>query len=242
MKFYAHNFIGNNEADVILPFSGMDSADSLNTSLRKMPTDWYYRKNQIVYKYNSLGHRSVEIDQLTDDYILVAGCSYTEGVGVELERSYPYLLANKFGCSYYNLGVGGSGIDILMHNLLVWISIVPKKPKVVIIQWPESTRCALIEEQSSLLFPAGIWNTDPVAQEFMLAGDRLHFFNTRKILAEKLIQTVIPGKLINFLINGKINSESTISAIPHDVARDCSHPGIGSNIKFAEKLYKAITI
>jgi len=45
--------------------------------------DWRYFKTaaSLEYKFNSLGYRTKELDNL-GDYILVFGCSYTEGVGL----------------------------------------------------------------------------------------------------------------------------------------------------------------
>jgi DNA polymerase III alpha subunit len=47
-----------------------------------------------------------------NNYILFIGCSHTEGIGLELQTTYPYLVSEELKCDYYNLGLGGTGIDV----------------------------------------------------------------------------------------------------------------------------------
>ena len=47
--------------------------------------DWNYydSEGKLKYKFNSLGYRTKELNNLhMDPYMLVIGCSYTEGVGL----------------------------------------------------------------------------------------------------------------------------------------------------------------
>ena len=66
-------------------------------------------------EYNSFGHRCKEIADLDfDNYVLFAGCSHTVGVGVTVKQSYPYRVAKKLKCDYYNLGLGDCVVDGIM--------------------------------------------------------------------------------------------------------------------------------
>ena len=60
---------------------------------------------------NFTGERAQEI--ILNNYILFTGCSHTKGVGLALEDTYPYLLAQKLNCDYYNLALGGTGQDVM---------------------------------------------------------------------------------------------------------------------------------
>ena len=67
-----------------------------------------------------------------DNYILVIGCSQTEGIGLKIEDTYPYLLSKNLNCDYYNLGICGTGIDVLNYNLVTWFTKIKKPPKLLI--------------------------------------------------------------------------------------------------------------
>jgi hypothetical protein len=226
-----------------LKFSGADSQEGLSANLKELEDDWYYRTVDITYNHNSLGHRSIEPNNLNlDNYILFTGCSHTEGIGLELEKTYPYLVADQLECDYYNLALGGSGIDAMMHNLSLWLGKVKEKPKAIVVQWPNEARFLLTDEQSTLvskLRPMGIWNSEEEISRFMAAGSVNGFFSSRKKIAYKLInsfsddikivnvdiETLADNTMENFLLMSKL-----------DRARDLIHFGIKSNEKLANNL------
>ena len=53
------------------------------------------------------------------------------------------MLFDRIGIDRINLGKGGSGPDIQYYNTLQYIKCGYPKPKMVIYQWPESTRKSL---------------------------------------------------------------------------------------------------
>jgi hypothetical protein len=61
---------------------------------------------KIDYNFNSHGYRCNEI---SNQEILVLGCSQTEGHGLPLELTWPYLLSQKINKDYVNLAKGGDG-------------------------------------------------------------------------------------------------------------------------------------
>lgn len=61
-------------------------------------------KGQIEYIYNSHGYRCDEFD---NQDILILGCSYTSGVALPVEKTWPYFLSKKMNMSYANLAKGG---------------------------------------------------------------------------------------------------------------------------------------
>jgi hypothetical protein len=60
----------------------------------------------IEYLMNSHGYRCEEI---TNQKILTLGCSQTEGHGMPIELTWPYLIAQKMNLGYVNLAKGGDG-------------------------------------------------------------------------------------------------------------------------------------
>jgi hypothetical protein len=69
----------------------------------------------ISYQYNSHGFRCKEFDQ--EPCYLAIGCSHTEGTGLPIEQTWPFLLAQATNKSILNLGVGGSGFDTCVRIL-----------------------------------------------------------------------------------------------------------------------------
>jgi hypothetical protein len=227
MKFN-NDFIGYRDPGSVYRFSGGDHEKLFIHNLKTQPDEWYYRNRSITYEINNLGHRCKNIDDIDlDNYILFTGCSHTEGIGLELEKTFPYLTANDLGMDYYNLALGGSGIDVMTHNLIMWIHTVKKLPKALIIMWPETTRYAHLDETDKVLhleLPSTI-NAD--SKKFMVMGDKLNFFETVRCMSEKIINAAYTCKTIHLE-----------TGIPQqgDKARDLCHAGILKNRAVADQL------
>jgi len=242
MKFY-DDFLGTDDCNITLPFVGGDSKRQFIENSATQPPDWYYHTHDISYEYNSFGHRSKNINQIDlDNYVLFTGCSHTTGIGLKLEHTYPYLISQKMQCSYYNLSVPATGIDVLEHNLLIWISTIKKKPRAVFIQWPDHSRFITYNERYSVGSERGSWSDDPADIALLVNGEDTGLFNARKELARKLIIQTIKTPVYSFnYANLKPygNKYSSLSQI--DDARDLSHSGIKSHASFADKIYAEIT-
>jgi len=241
MQFFEHNFIGHSY-DKIQNWSGSDSITLLTENLVKMPENWYYRTHPVTYEFNSFGHRSKELaDIYLENYILFTGCSHTEGVGLELSKTYSNIVSTNLSSDNYNLGLGSTGIDILMHNLITWFAVVPHLPRALVIQWPEESRFVTSTTNSTYLMPKGAWHTESEVERFFLAGEDTRFFQTRKILANKLIETIVKCPVIHVNVSDKIPfNEEAIQMQQLDSARDGMHLGIKSNAKFAIQISKEI--
>ena len=216
-----NDFLGINP-NTRTEWSGMDSEEQFAKSLLSQPKYWYYRDKKITYSYNSTGHRCKNFSDVNlDNYLLFSGCSYTEGVGLELEKTYPFVVSERLGCDYYNLAIGGTGIDVVTYNILTWIGKVKSLPKAIIIQWPEITR--VVSSQDGLRFePNGVWNSDYDTSAFINTGLDIGFFSARDLLNRQLIRSVSPVPVI---ILGNIATPGKVA----DYARDCAHPGITAN-------------
>ena len=62
---------------------------------------------KVQYKWNDYGYRA-SFDYtpiLTEDKIVCIGCSFTEGVGLDEEETWPDMLASKLNKPYLNLGL-----------------------------------------------------------------------------------------------------------------------------------------
>jgi len=237
MRIFQNGFIGQ-EPNRVSKWSFGDNEVSFEKNRQTMPIDWYYNNVEIIYRYNSNGHRSKEISELDlDNYILCLGCSHTEGVGMEEDKIYPALLAKKLNCDYYNMGIGATGMDVVMHNLVVWFKTIPKKPKAVIIQTPTFTR-VLTGNHPEHLKPTGWWSEDEDYGKFVNLGIDLEYFEAKRLLTHSLIKTVVDVPTVYFSIhNTMLMDSNTIIEKIVDHARDLGHPGIQSHENFAEAMH-----
>ena len=241
MELY-NNLLGWSQAGSTTDRCANDTPENLKKNLSKQPADWYYQDKEIYYKWNSTGHRCKEISDIDlSNYILTIGCSHTVGVGLELEKSYPYVLSQLMGCDYYNLAIDGSGIDTIQYNLVVWFFTMLKKPRALIIQWPDRNRFIATIPNGSQFYPRGTWSIkeDPNIGTFLISGEDTGFFSARKILAENMIKLISACPIYQFAYS-KEKLGDAFSVVRKDVARDLDHPGIKSNLHVANTLYQLI--
>lgn len=226
---FANDFIGQDKAGTTMYFYGGDEEHRYIENLKKMPEDWYYRNREITYVFNSNGHRCKEIHEINlDNYILFIGCSHTEGIGLELEKTYPYLTSQILGCDYYNLAMGASGSDVTEYNLITWFHKVEKKPKMVVIQWPDHSRYSVMEEE--YIHPIGRWNMKEYHTKLILASEESGFVHARKQIMHKLIHTVLGVPIVKIEFGSIVGYDGNSVWLKQiDNARDNSHAGMKSH-------------
>lgn len=244
MLLLNNDFIGYEPLEHNVLFSGSDTEELYNQHLKSKSPNWYYRTNQVSYIRNSNGHRCKEIKDIDlNNYILYAGCSHTEGIGLELENTYPYLLSKSLNCDYYNLSVGGSGIDVILHNLIVWFGIVKHKPKLVIIQWPYWARYSRFsnEPKSETIHNNPITVVGGFADPTLMEGEGVHYFKTIEHLARIKIKHIIDVPIINVGLSyyPSFITDDFVIFDHADNARDF-HNGITSHKNLASKLHYRI--
>lgn len=211
-------------------FIGLDSKELYQKNLTTKDASWYYRKKPILYNYNNLGHRSKNIENLNlDNYILFIGCSHTEGTGNYIEDTFPFIVSKLLCIDYYNIGLGGSGLDVMFYNLAVWMQKIEKKPKKIIWQWAEPTRFLTIEKEEVHIH--GIWEKKPEVENFIFAGYENGFSASRiSLLQQYLKQINIP---ITLLAEQFSTYPADILYKKIDIARDDKHYGVESNKNIA---------
>lgn len=208
-----------------------DNLEMFIKNCEKMPEDWYYRHVKVNYSYNRLGFRFKQPEDIDlDNYILFTGCSHAEGIGLELEKSFPYLISNYFNMDYVNLAVSGTGIDILEYNLFTWLYKFQKKPKLVVVQYPDHSRFIAKYPGYDHLIESGSWKDNEHGKRFIVLAEELGVFNARKFLINTNIKNNVgvPIVSINFSSLALYDSNAlTLRRI--DKARDLLHAGIMSH-------------
>lgn len=210
MLSFNNDFLGYHPKEHNVEFSGTDTAELFEKNLKLQPEDWYYRTNKIYYDRNSNGHRCKEINDIDlDNYILYTGCSNTEGIGLALNNTYAYLLSNWLKMDYYNLAIGGTGIDVVNYNLNMWFSKVKKPPKLLILQWPHYNRFTAKNFQNlGKHIPEpwdghGFWSTLNTNNKnhkdignFLISGEDIGYFKSLKILTRNLAHNITSCPII----------------------------------------------
>ena len=252
MLLLNNDFIGYEPLEHNVLFSGSDTEELYNQNLKSKSIDWYYRTNQISYVRNKNGHRCKNIEDIDlDNYILFTGCSHAEGIGLKLEDTYAYLLSQKMNCDYYNLGLGGTGIDVLNYNLVTWFAKIKKPPKLLVVQWPNHVRVTLENYPKVNIDPIpyvqhGIWSTDKKLGEFLVLGDRINFFSTVRSLTKKIIHNIANCPIIEVNISYDNYAEVDLKLIQIDYSREYNsrqthgHMGVESQKINTELIYQKI--
>lgn len=234
---FLDNFIGYDTHEVSESYLDEDNQEEYLKNCSKLGPSWEYIDYPIEYKFNKLGHRSIDVEDLNfDDYILFTGCSHTGGVGLALHDTYPDILSKKMNCNYYNLAVKGSGIDVLFHNLSVWFSRY-KKPKLLVVQWPDWSRFVILKGKNFI--PHGSWS-DREHMEFIIKGNDLDYFYTRSKLTHEFIKSLnIPFINVGFGNLKVIENLHNCVYVPKiDLARDLAHYGKQSHLQAAESCFE----
>jgi hypothetical protein len=243
MRFY-DDFIGTDEHNQVNLFTCGDSKEQFDFNKTNQPDDWYYNNANITYDFNNKGHRCKNIEDVDlDNYVLFTGCSHTMGVGLELEKTYPYIASQQLGYDYYNLAIPATGIDVVEYNLLTWWFKIEKKPKYVFVQLPDHSRFVSYFHEYDHIVERGTWSGDDTDLRFIVNSEDTGFFNARKMLHLRTIKNIINVPIYTFNFGAQISYDYEDWHMKQlDKARDLSHSGILSNIEFAKQVCNRIII
>ena len=183
---------------------------------QRQPPGW--DKKDIRYTINSWGFRSPEFDLTGQSKnIMTFGCSFTLGVGVDDNHTWPMQM-RKFFSDYviYNLGISGCGSDTVTRLAINWIPIL--KPDIVIVLWPNMYRFETYDNDPPRMH--GVWSPENLMlNEFYKDENAYNNLMKNKIIFE-LIQKVHGFKYVSEdfeVINNIFQQDKA--------ARDMSHPG-----------------
>lgn len=188
-------------------------------------------------EYNSAGFRCKEFDDIDmDNYILFAGSSHTEGVGVKPEQTFAHLVSTVLKCDQVNLGVGGGGIDAVEHNLLMWFLKHKKLPKAIVVEWPDYARFMRDNYGHANLCPAGMWSDSEFityAEQVLYLKGEISYHNLHRLMPVKIID----------IMHSKVTLNVNSMMIWHtglDIGTDDAHPGPKSHSQTAENILQAL--
>lgn len=230
-KFYGKDQPGA----FILQGKGQD----IFTSHLTQTYDW--DKHNFEYTWNSLGLRGPEPDYDASTKILLAGGSNSFGTGVPVEYSFPWLLAEKMQANYINI----SDVDCLSDLINPLEKFVDYNPDYVIIN---DTRFIQLYGWMMIdLYKIKDIENTQVYKEIFKSCDQM-FLKT----FECYVKVLFPNSQIYFVYSKRRAWKDDVTQFKQitpilldselyvDIGRDNTHPGIESNINFAEKIYNSI--
>lgn len=127
-----------------------DSEDRFNANMaepkqRARLEEFGWTRDNVSYTFNTDGFRSEEFTYEPSDSVLFLGCSLTTGIGVDLESSWAYKVANSLGLRNYNLGIGAGSADTCFRLAYHWIPRL--RPKYVMMLTPAPVRIEMVLEK-----------------------------------------------------------------------------------------------
>ena len=207
---------------------GLDSlSHCINKShYRSYPTD-------IVYKFNSMGYRDIE--QYSGDEILAIGDSFTLGLGVNAEDTWPAQLSKMLNYPVLNFSLNGASNDWIARRASELMNFF--NPKAIIVHYTFSHR----RER-----PFPDWHDNERTECEPIYTDKENLINWKKNFetVENLSVPVIHSFITNWH-NQPIdcNLSNVIRPVDQiDYARDGFHYGIQTHLKLAKKITNLLAV
>ena len=146
----------------------------------------------ITYKINDEGFRSPKFTH-GDRPIVCFGCSYTYGVGLPEDFTWPYLVSKHYDIPVYNLGLPGNGLDMISVYTAKWLADEIWRPRAFCILLPPPGRMEILQ-------PASVDMPPPVLHSIK---NLLHLITEEKPskLSEQLINAIPMTSYLNQLKN-----------------------------------------
>jgi hypothetical protein len=99
-----------------------------------------FDKGTVEFNYNSHGYRTNDFNKELTDYIVISGCSLTEGHELHLKQTWGKKLEEQLNIPIVNLAKGGANAEFVSQNLINWINSKFTRPTAIIAQWPNPYR------------------------------------------------------------------------------------------------------
>lgn len=209
-------------------WNGMDTQERFNNNLgnpstAKILKDLGWTSTSISYKFNSFGFRDDEFDNRRCGIAL--GCSFTQGVALKLEQTWPSILSKMLNVHVWNLGVGGASIETVFRVFEYFIKKL--NPEFVCVLLPPSCRFEYSnsDKQYQIISPYDLGLHSSFAKDW-LSRDSNGWENQKKsVLAmERICDLIgIPLVVSDTFPSAKLNQEIIDT---NDYGRDLAQFGL----------------
>ncbi len=219
-----------------------------DAAARKKLERYGWTPESISYTFNTDGFRADEFTYNENDSVVFFGCSLTMGVGVDLESSWAYRVAQNLGLRRYNLGVAGGGPDMCFRLAYHWL---PKlRPKYVIMVTPNASRFEVMVPREDIMFLPNMlehygnktqFYTDWLSHPANADMNRLKAVMGVQTVCNSIGVPLLEIPVEEFIVTSKeapITDERILKLL--SLGRDLLHPGREWNEYVAEGVMKKI--
>lgn len=211
----------------------MEEIKQLRAGNSPFINQYQYQRSMTGFHLNQFGYRSEQAYPIEGDYIVAFGCSHTFGYALEEEYRYSNLIQNTLNIPVINLGVIGTSAGFIKDNLLQLSFYLNKtkikKPKFIIVQWPDFTRLWFGIHQN-------LRSHSFLKKEFLNTENlrKIEEFNLINFYHINLLCEIYDIKRIDFCLQEHWpEKELGLNRIKYlDFAEDNEHPGRKTNMVF----------
>jgi len=230
---------GMKYADQIVSWLPTDTEENFQRLNQNPEYHEYYRSkgwlepDAITYQINSNGFRSEEFDTSAHS-IVSLGCSYTIGIGLPENVTWPYLVSQAVGLKNYNLAWPGISADTCFMLASHWLPVL--RPRWVVMAAPPQHRFDLITEDHKTphetYMPENQGDAGDFVKNWFLNDRNAELNNSRNRLAVQGLCAELGIKCLTY------NAHDWFAKSREEVeyARDRMHAGPLGHRLFAEKI------
>ena len=223
-------------------WNGMDTQERFNQHLNDSISATFLKKlgwtsDNITYKFNSMGFRSDEFDDRPCG--LAIGCSFTQGVGLPLDATWPCLLSTLTNTHVWNLGSGGASIETVYRIFEYFV--IKLSPKFVCILMPPPGRFEYHDSTNGypIIMASDLGPHPTFAKDWLSQIDNGIQNQKKTILA---IERICELMKIPLIVNDSQSNLTIGHKSPEDIdlARDLAHSGIKYQQHHAEFMFNKL--
>ena len=187
----------------------------------------WWDQSAIEYRFNAQGFRADEFTASAGTVFL--GCSFTVGIGVAYEDTWPRRVSSALGSACWNLGQGAGAMDTCFRLAEHWIPRL--RPTRVVIMNTLPARMELIGRDGvPHPYSANHSGAVPAFLREWLDHDeniRLNYLKNSWAIRQLCDREQVPFYEWDY---------DFLYACAYSLARDLVHPGVASHHRFAEKV------
>jgi len=189
----------------------------------------------MTYDINRQGFRGKNFDPSVKN-IVTLGCSFTIGVGLRENETWPYILGEKLALPVHNIAYGGWSCDTLFRMSRYWIPEL--RPDLVVMLAPSSSRLELITSDTEYF---NYSPHDDISNNNYLKHWFANDLNSELNRIKNTMAIEMICKKLNIRFMSYLQDEEMTGRVPHDptnVARDNMHCGTKTHNMFVEKILR----
>lgn len=208
-------------------FHGLDTEEAYKKNLSVQSSIWPWRDADVNYYLNSQGYRCPEWSHCRwDQSILIFGCSFMFGPGVDQTQTVASQLQEKLSIPVINLGALGQSVMFQWINTVI-LREADIRPVAVVYVWPEENRFLEFKNAEGTAIRAwGSWSDNLAGIARQWVG---HPYQGLCMLRHTIscVNSLWKCPVLHYKVG--VNLDPTIKLSPllalGDHARDDSHPG-----------------